>query len=120
MDAAADLSARAHQELEFAEASLPVVRHLEGHFLDPSQTRRQTRIKALRENWLRLHLLQEVVEAWVLAAVAAGLRRQVRPRSLLVRNALDPKLRSAQRRPQGGLRQEVVGSTLLRRPRLMQ
>ena len=102
MDAAAGLSALA-QELEFAEASLPVVQHLEGHFLGPSPRRRQTRIKGVRENWLRSHLL-EVVEAWVLVVVAVEV---LHPRSLLVRNALDE------------VQKEVVDSTLLRRPRQM-
>ena len=104
VDAAAGLSALA-QELESAEASLRVVQHEEGHFLGPSQRRRQTRIKGVRENWLRSHLL-EVVEAWVLAVVEV-LHHQVHPHSLLVRNALDG-------------RQEVVDSSLLRRPRQMQ
>ena len=108
VDAAAGLSALAHQELESAETSLRVVQHQEGHFLDPSQRHHQTRIKALRENWLRLNLLLEVVEAWVLAAAAEVLHRQVHPRSLLVRNALDV------------IQKEVVDSSLLHWPRQMQ
>ena len=83
-------SVRARQ-LEFEEASLPVVQHLEGRYQDPSQRRHQTRRKrrcaareALRATYLSLRRPQEA-SVWAFeVAVVAVLRR-----SRLVQKQLD-------------------------------